>query len=207
MEQGTDEWLKARAGKVSASRIADVVARTKSGYSSSRANYMAELVAERLTGEKTKSFQSPAMSWGVDNEAGARGAYETARGVLVSETGFVIHPSIPDAGASPDGLVGDDGLVEIKCPLTNTHLDFLLGGEIPERYMLQMQWQMACTGRKWCDFVSYDPRMPSNMQMKIVRVDRNDGQIANLMGEIRTFLAEVDRKVNALKMLYGENNG
>lgn len=206
MDQRTDEWFSARLGKVTASRVADVVAKTKSGWGASRANYMAELVAERLTGQKGQSFMTGAIQWGVDNEAGARGAYETERGVLVSEVGFIIHPSIPNSGASPDGLVEDDGLVEIKCPNTNTHLDFLLGGEISDRYILQMQWQMACTGRKWCDFVSYDPRMPKNMQLKIVRVPRDDGKIAQLVGDVKSFLDELDKKVKALILRYGENN-
>ena len=169
MEQGTAEWHAARCGKVTASRIADVIAKTKSGPSASRGNYMAELVCERLTGVPQDSYKSPAMEWGTNNEPLARLAYESAGGVLVTEVGFVSHPTIIDAGASPDGLVGDDGLLEIKCPNTATHIDTLLSGKVPERYNTQMQWQMACTNRQWCDYVSFDPRLPESMQLFITR--------------------------------------
>lgn len=205
MEQRTDDWYQARLGKVTASRVADVVAKTKSGYSTSRANYMAELVAERLTGKKGDSYQNAAMQWGTEQEPNARAAYESMQGVLVNETGFVLHPRIPQSGASPDGLVGDDGLVEIKCPFTATHLDFLTGGEIPEKYMIQMQWQMACTGRVWCDFISYDPRLPERMQLKVQRVTCNRQMISDLEQEVTRFLIELDNKVQKLTALYPEN--
>lgn len=205
MEQRTDDWYQARLGKVTASRVADVVAKTKSGYSTSRANYMAELVAERLTGKKGDSYQNAAMQWGTEQEPNARAAYESMQGVLVNETGFVLHPRIPQSGASPDGLVGDDGLVEIKCPFTATHLDFLTGGEIPDKYITQMQWQMACTGRVWCDFVSYDPRLPERMQLKVQRVTCNRQMISDLEQEVTRFLIELDNKVQKLTALYPEN--
>ena len=155
IEQRTDEWFAARLGKVTASRVADVMAKTKTGYSASRDNYMAQLVVERITGERAESFTNAAMQWGTDQEPFARAAYEAAKDVMVEEEGFVPHPTIQMAGASPDGLVNDDGLVEIKCPNTATQIETLLTGAIPSKYVAQMQFQMACTGRAWCDFVRH----------------------------------------------------
>ena len=203
MDQRTDEWYAARLGKVTASRVADVIAKTKSGYSTSRANYMAELICERLTGVRGDSYSSAAMQWGTNTEPQARAAYEARSGSLVTETGFVPHCSIFDGGASPDGLIGDDGLVEIKCPFTATHLDTLLTEAVPGRYVTQMQWQMACTGREYTDFVSYDPRMPEGLQLFIKRVPRSNLYIAELEGEVLQFLKEVDDKVNKLNQLRG----
>jgi len=199
MEQRSPEWYAARLGHVTASRVADIVAKTKTGYSTSRANYMAELICERLTGMQGASYASAAMQWGTETEPMARAAYEAKVGSLVIETGFVPHGSIPMAGASPDGLIGDDGLVEVKCPITATHIDTLLGQSVPGRYITQMQWQMACTGRKWCDFVSYDPRMPEKMQLFIKRIDRDTAAIAELEGEVVNFINELDRKIAQLK--------
>jgi putative phage-type endonuclease len=199
MEQRTEEWYAARLGKVTASRVSDVVAKTKSGYSTSRANYMAELVCERLTGKQGDFFQNAAMAWGTEQEPFARGAYEERNGILVEEVGFVSHPTILMAGASPDGLVGDDGLVEIKCPNTATHIDTLLDKEAPSKYVNQMQWQMACTGRAWCDFVSYDPRMPENMQFFATRVMRDNNLIIELEREVEKFLFDLDQKIIKLK--------
>lgn len=206
MEQRSDEWFKERLGKVTASRVADVIAKTKSGYSASRANYMAELVCERLTGLRGESYQSAAILWGVEQEAHARTAYEAKTGVLVVETGFIPHGTITMSGASPDGLVNDDGLVEIKCPLSATHIDTLLTGTIPGKYITQMQWQMACTGRQWCDFVSYDPRLPENMQLFIKRVPRDNTEIGLLETEVNLFLAELDAKIQSLTSKYGVPN-
>lgn len=204
MEQGTQEWLQARCGKVTASRVADIMAKTKSGYSASRGNYMAELVCERLTGVPTDTFKSAAMEWGTAQEPHARAAYEAVGGVLVEEVGFVPHSSIPDAGASPDGLVGSVGLIEIKCPNTATHIETLLSGKVPDRYNTQMQWQMACTGRTWCDYVSYDPRMPENMRLFLARVFRDQSAILAMETEVLTFIHELTDKVAALKLHYGE---
>lgn len=201
--QGSAEWLALRSGKVTASRVADIVARTKSGYSASRANYMAQLVAERLSGEPAPSFTSAAMQHGTDTEPQARKAYEFYRDVDVTEVAFVPHPSIADAGASPDGLVGDDGLVEIKCPNTATHIDTLLGQKVPEKYVTQMLWQMACTGRQWCDFVSFDPRMPEAMSLYVERVKRDDARIQELETEVVTFLRELNDKISNLTKRYG----
>lgn len=202
MEQGSPEWLALRAGKVTASRVADVIARTKMGWGASRANYMAELIAERLTGQPAPSFSNAAMQWGTDKEPEARDYYAFITGATVEQIAFVHHLTVADSGASPDGLVGDDGLVEIKCPSTSTHIDTLLGAVGPSKYMTQMQWQLACTGRKWCDFVSYDPRMPESMQLFVTRIERDDDVIAVLEKDVAEFLVEVAEKVAALTERY-----
>ena len=199
MEQRTDEWFKSRLGKVTASRIADVVARTRTGYAASRANYMAQLVCERLTGKQAESFSNAAMEWGVEQEGPARDAYSAKVGELVTEVGFISHPTIPMAGASPDGLVGNNGCVEIKCPSTATHIEYLFDREPPQKYFYQMQWQMACTGTEWCDWVSYDPRMPAELQLLVVRISRDTDCITILEKEVSEFLAELDGKVSKLK--------
>jgi putative phage-type endonuclease len=202
LTQGSPEWHAARCGKVTASRVADIIAKTKSGASTSRANYMAELVAERLTGRPADSYVSPAMQWGIDNEPAARDLYAFDTGAEIETVGFVMHPRLEMAGASPDGLVSDFGLVEVKCPLTATHIDTLLGRIVPAKYVTQMQWQMACTDRAWCDFVSFDPRLPGNMSIFVQRVHRDNDMIAELENEVRGFLAELDAKVTALRSLY-----
>ena len=191
-------WWAARLGKVTASRVADVVAKTKSGYSASRQNYMADLIVERLTGQKASNFSNAAMDWGVEQEPAARAAYSARTGELVEEAGFIDHPTIAMSGASPDGFVGE-GCVEYKCPNTATHLEYLLVGKPPEKYVTQMQWQMACTGKTFCEFVSYDPRLPEHLQMLVVRVPRDDNRIAELEAEVRKFLAELDDKLQQLK--------
>ena len=202
--QGSEAWKMLRLGRVTASRVADVVAKTKSGYSASRANYMAQLIAERLTGTVAEAYTNAAMIHGTETEPEARAAYCFYQGVAVEEIAFVPHPKIDQAGASPDGLVGDDGLVEIKCPNTATHLETLLGQAVPSKYETQMQFQMACTGRKWCDFVSYDPRMPENMRLFIKRLPRDDKRIAELESEVAAFLLEMAVKLSELNSLYGE---
>lgn len=201
MEQRTDEWFAVRCGKVTASRIADVVARTKTGYGASRANYMAELVVERLTNTRAESYTSAAMRWGIDQEPAARDAYSARTGELVTEIGFIPHPRIAMAGASPDALVGVDGMVETKCPNTASHIEYMMEGEPAHEYFLQMQWQMACANRQWNDFCSYDPRMPEGLQLFIVRVPRDDSVIEMLEAEVEKFLAELDVKVKTLEAL------
>lgn len=200
--QGSPEWLAARCGLVTASRVADIIRRTKSGFSTSRANYCAQLVAERLTGTVGDSYTNAAMQWGTQTEPEARAVYALLTGADVTETGFVIHPRIVMSGASPDGLVGSDGLVEIKCPSTATHIATLRTGSIDTDYVTQMQWQMACTGRAWCDFVSFDPRMPADMQIYIERVPRHDSTIAELETSVVAFLAEVDATLADLLAKY-----
>lgn len=204
LEQRSAEWFAARLGKVTASRVADLMAKTKSGPSASRANYMADLIVERLTGQKAEGFTSAAMQWGTDTEPQARAAYEFHTDAEVVEEGFCLHQAIPDFGASPDGLVGDVGLLEIKCPNTAAHLDVLLTGTVPAKYVTQMQAQMACTGRAWCDFVSFDPRMPGEMQMFLKRVHRDDAFIAEMEGEVSAFLTELAQKLDALRAQYSE---
>lgn len=201
--QGSPEWHALRVGKVTASRVADVIAKTKTGWGASRANYMAELIAERLTGEPAEKYTNAAMAWGTEKEPDARAAYEFFRDAQVVEVGFIEHPSILMAGASPDGLVGDAGLVEIKCPNTATHLDTLLTQAIPARYVTQMTWQMACAGRAWCDFVSFDPRLPETMSLFVKRVERDDSLIASLEKDVSDFLDELAQKLGQLNSLYG----
>jgi putative phage-type endonuclease len=198
MEQGTEAWFNIRIGKVTASRVADVLAKTKTGYSTTRDNYMAQLVCERLTGQKGESFTNAAMQHGTETEPLARAAYEARHDVLVDEVGFVPHPSIIMAGASPDGLVGEDGLIEIKCPNTATHIETLLSESVPNKYYTQMQFQIACTGRKWCDFVSFDNRLPTELQMFVKRVLRDDMYIRLIEDEIVKFLNELDIKIAQL---------
>ena len=198
MDQGSESWFQVRIGKVTASRVADVIAKTKTGYSASRDNYMAQLVCERLTGQKGESFTNAAMQHGTDTEPLARAAYEALQDVLVDEVGFVPHPSIDMAGASPDGLVGTDGLLEIKCPNTATHIETLMSKTVPGKYNTQMQFQMACTGRQWCDFVSFDNRLPAELQLFVKRVPRDEVFIRLIEAEIVQFLAELDDKINKL---------
>jgi putative phage-type endonuclease len=198
MEQRSTEWFAVRLGKVTASRVADVIAKTKTGYSTSRDNYMAQLVCERMTGTQAESYNNAAMQWGTDQEPLARAAYEAVADVLVDEIGFVVHPTIVNAGASPDGLVGDVGLIEIKCPNTATHIDTVLTDKVPSKYITQMQWQMACTQRKWCDFVSFDPRMPEGLQLFIQRVDFDAEYVKMLEAEITGFLGELETKIEKL---------
>lgn len=201
MLQQTDEWYKARTGKVTASRMADVTAKTRNGWGASRANYMAELIAERMTGVPADSYVNASMQWGLDKEPEAKAAYEFFNDIEILSVGFIRHPEISDSGASPDGIIGE-GLVEIKCPNTSTHIDFLLSRSIPDKYIKQMQWQMACTKKQWCDFVSYDPRMPSNMNMFIYRVERDDALIKDLYEHVVTFLAELYEKETKLREIY-----
>ncbi len=203
MEQGSQEWFDARLGKATASRIADIIAKTKTGWGASRGNYAAQLVAERLTGKQAESYSNAAMQWGIDTEAEARRAYCFRQDVDVSETGFFDHPSIAMSGASPDGLVGGDGLLELKSPLTATHIATLLGENVPSKYVTQIQWQLACTGRKWCDFASYDPRLPEAMRLFVKRIERDDALIAELEAQVREFLSEVDQTVTKLAAAYG----
>ena len=204
MVQGTDEWFSARLGKVTASRIGDIMSKTKSGYSASRKNYMSELICERLTKKRQESFTNAAMQWGTDTEPLAREEYEAATLNPVEEAGLIDHPTIENFGASPDGLIGEDGGLEIKCPNTATHIEYLRTKKIPKNYILQMQTAMACTGRKWWDFVTFDPRMPSNMQMMIIRVNRDDELIGEIEYEVSKFNDEVNETVSALLEEYGD---
>jgi putative phage-type endonuclease len=205
IEQGSDAWFQQRLGKVTASRVADVIAKTKTGYSTSRDNYMAQLVCERMTNTVAESFSNSAMQWGTETEPLARAAYEAHADVLVDEVAMITHMTIRDAGASPDGVIGDWGLIEIKCPNTATHIETLLSQTVPSKYNTQMQWQMACTGRIWCDFVSFDPRLPTELQLFVKRVPRDAAYIQMLEEEVKKFLTELDGKITKLNELKEKN--
>lgn len=197
MEQRSADWFSARLGRATASKFADAVSKLKSGKpSEKRQTYAIQLVAERLTGQPTPHFTTAAMQWGIDNEPAARVEYAWQKEIEVAEVGFIEHPSIA-AGASPDGLVGADGLVEFKCPSSTRHVETLLGG-MPEDHLPQVQGQLWITGRAWCDFVSYDPRMPKELQLYVQRIERDDAYINNLDAEIRTFLSDVDALIAKL---------
>ena len=201
--QGTADWLQIRCGKLTASRVAEALAKTKSGWGAGRDNVMAQLIAERLTGQPMETYTNAAMQWGTATEPQAREAYAAATFYTVTQVGFVHHPTIEGFGCSPDGLVEDDGLVEVKCPNTATHIDTLLALSIPEKYITQVQAQMSCTGRQWTDFVSFDPRMPENMRLFVKRVYRDDAAIKKMEADIADFLEQLHKKVTALRVKYG----
>ena len=199
--QRSPEWYAARCGSLGASQLADALAKTKSGWGASRANLRAKLVVERLTGQQEDGFASSAMIWGQEKEEDARTAYSFVTGNDVTEVGLYKHPTIIGSHASPDGLVGDDGCIEIKCPNSATHIEVLKTKQIAHKYILQMQWQMACANRQWCDFVSFDPRMPDHLSLYIQRVERDNDMLAILESEVAAFLVEVDEDVKALSKL------
>jgi putative phage-type endonuclease len=199
IEQGSPEWLAIRLGKVTASRITDVLAKGKSGEAATREDYRTELVVQRLTNEPGESFANAAMEWGVMQEPMARIGYEAQANVFVEQVAFVDHPTIEWFGCSPDGLVGETGLLEIKCPNSKTHIKYLLAGKPPAKYVPQMQCQMAVTGREWCDFVSYDPRLPEDLQLFVVRLERDVSYIMAMEEEVSKFLGEVSEMYSKLK--------
>jgi putative phage-type endonuclease len=205
IEQRTEEWFQQRLGKVTASRISDVIAKTKTGVSTSRQNYLIQLVSERLTGKKGDSFVNQAMLDGIERESAARELYERTRGVSVTEVGFFDHPVIKNSGASPDGAVNAEedgkyaGLIEVKSPIETTHTNTLISKSVPSKYIPQMQWQLACTGAKWVDFVSYNPNFPEELQLFVARVDRDDTYIGELEAEVIKFLDEVEQTIIKLK--------
>ena len=207
IEQRTDEWFQQRLGKVTASRISDVIAKTKTGVSTSRQNYLVQLVSERLTGKKGDSFVNQAMLDGIEREGAARELYMRTRGVSVTEVGFFDHPIIKNSGASPDGAVNAEedgkyaGLIEIKCPIETTHTNTLMSKSVPSKYIPQIQWQMASVSPnvKWCDFISYNPNFPDTMQLFVARVERDNAYIAELEAEVIKFLDEVDQTILKLK--------
>jgi putative phage-type endonuclease len=196
MEQRTEEWFQARLGKVTASRVADVLSKIKSGESASRRNYKIQLVSERLTGEKQESYINQAMQDGIDREVFARDRYVQEHGE-VEEVGFMQHPTL-EAGASPDGLVGEDGIIEIKCPMGGTHTESLMSQDVPSKYIPQIQFQLRCSGRKWCDFVSYHPMFPKHLQLFVKRVEADEVYQAELDKEIELFLVEVQTIIDKL---------
>ena len=189
VQQGSEEWKTLRLGKITASRVSQVMGK-------SRQNFLAIIAAERIS-KQAESFTNAAIQWGIDTEPFAREAYEARNGVKVVQVGFCLHPTIKDAGASPDGLVGDDGLIEIKCPNTSTHVGTLIDQKAPTKYIPQIQFQMACTGRQWCDFVSFDPRIEQSFFQ--IRVERDSEYIEKMEKEVSEFLEEVDRLVNQIQ--------
>ena len=199
VQQGTNEWHQLRLGKVTASRVADILAKTKTGPSASRQNYLIELALQRTTGIVEESYSNGAMEWGTQTEPQARVAYEVKTGNFVDQVAFVDHPTISAFGCSPDGLVNDKGLIEIKCPNSATHWSYIKSKEPPNKYFIQMQAQMACTNRDWCDFVSFDPRMPERSQLFIVSVARDNEFILYMEAEIKQFLSEVEAEVKQMK--------
>jgi hypothetical protein len=196
------EWMEARRGLVTASRCADVLAllKKKDGEAAVRRNYRMELAIEILTGRSFQHYVSQEMQWGIDQEPFARAAYEIKRNTLVETCGFFVHPTVERFGASPDGLVGSEGLAQFKCPATATHLTWMLGGIIPLDHAPQMLAELACTGRQWNDFVSFDPRLPEHLQLFIRRMERRDYEphIAQLEQEVARFNAELDNMLAEL---------
>jgi len=199
VEQGSPEWFQMRLGKVTASRVADILAKTKTGPSASRQNYLIELAIQRTTGIIQESYSNSAMEWGTQTEPQARVAYEITTNNFVDKVAFIDHPSIKWFGCSPDGFVSDRGLLEIKCPNSATHWEYFKSKKPPQKYFIQMQAQIAVTNKDWCDFVSFDPRMPDRSQLLIVRVDRDEAFIAEMEAEIKKFLDEVEVEVNLMK--------
>lgn len=197
--QGSHEWLAARSGLVTASRISDVIAKIKTGEAAARRDYRTQLVAEILTGRpQDDGYMSDEMRWGTEQEPFARAAYEVHSSVLVDQVGLVMHPRIDRAAASPDGIAGR-GVLEIKCPKTATHLQYLLDRRAPSKYVPQMMWQLACTELDYAHFVSFDPRLPQKMQLLVVRVPRDDSLIASIEAEVQAFLSEVDRMLETIR--------
>lgn len=195
--QGSDAWRQARVGVVTASRISDVMAK---GKGTTRANYLAQIVAERLSGESCEDvFETAAMRRGSEQEPFARIAYEVHSGQMIDQVGLVMHPTIPGAGGSPDGLVGTGGGVEIKCPNTSTFIGYVMKDEVPSKYQDQMFWNMACSGREWWDFAAFDKRLPPEMRLFVKRLPRDDDYIAELEAGVIRFLAEVDETIAALR--------
>lgn len=198
MNQGTPEWLAARAGHCTASRFKDVLATIKTGEAATRRNYRIQLVTERLTGQPCETYTNTAMAWGTEQESHARAFYEAETGDMVSEVGFIVHPGMTWTGASPDGLVGEDGAIEIKCPFQSTvHVETLQSG-MPNEHIAQIQGVLWVTGRQWCDFVSFDPRMPEKLKMHVQRIERNAGYIEQLATNVTAFLAEVSAQHESL---------
>lgn len=230
-EQGSDLWLKAREGKITASRMADVLsfkqpsaaqakaaghalvreavaAGIKGDESEARSGYRIEVMAERLSGRAVDRFVTLAMKWGIEKEPEARSRYQllTMDGAALDRPGFVLHPTLDYAGASPDGLCGRHGGAEFKCPETTTHLEYMLAGVVPEAYIPQMDMEMLCCERDWIDFVSYDPRMiDEDLQLFIVRHNRDEAKLKEMEAEIVRFEGEIQAQIDALRRVYKAN--
>ena len=198
LEQGTEEWKMARLGHVSASNLDAVMAKVKTGESKTRLDYKIRVATEQITNAIQDSYSNQYMEWGIEQEPFARMAYEARAEAFVEKTGFWKHPEIKWFGCSPDGLVGDDGLIEIKCPKSTTHVKYLLDNKLPEDYYWQVHGQMLVTGRKWVDFISFDPRMPEHKQLFIHRVNRDEEIMAQLKVAVIGFLSEVDEMIQRI---------
>ena len=185
MQQRSDEWYAVKCGKISASSVSDVLA---GGKGITRKKYMMRLLAENVSGIPQETYKNGAMEWGIETEPLAKRAYEDSNYVAVKEVGFVEIDEF--TGCSPDGMIGDDGLIEIKCPNTSTHLGYILENKMPSEYVLQVQMQLWVCDRKWCDFVSYDPRVPKRPLWSI-RVERNEEKITEIKDGIKKFVAEM----------------
>lgn len=202
IDQGQEEWHALRLGKVTASKVADIMSKGKGGAESAGLrNYRAAILCERLTGTREETYANGAMARGTELEPMARECYEFSTGTTVEQVAFVDHPSIPMSGMSPDGLCGLDGLVEIKCPNTANHIEHLLGGKPPSQYIPQMMFQMACSGRLWTDFVSYDPRLPEDLQLFVVRLLRDNEYIAKMEAAVIDFNNSVESMLSELKRI------
>lgn len=204
--QGTDEWRAARAGSLGASQIGDALAKTKSGWGASRANLRSRLVTERLTGRPEESYVTPAMMRGTELEPQARAMYAFKRDCSVEEVGLVKHPIIGWTHCSPDGLIDEDGMVEIKCCGATRHIELLTGSAPEDRYVKQCLWQLACTGREYVDLAYFHPDMPAAIQLHVIRIERDDDAITELEDEVSKFLAEVDATVTDLRARYQLEN-
>lgn len=199
--QRTPEWLALRAGKLTGSCAKDMLAKIKSGEAAARRDLKFKLLAERLTGTSQEDgYVNAAMQWGIDHEAEALAVYEATRGVIVDPIGFVEHDELP-VGTSPDGFIGDDGILSIKCPKTATHIGYIKGGVEPTEHVAQNTHELWLTERQWIDFVSYDPRLPENLRLFIVRVTRTEAELAAYDKDVRAFLAELDTEVQSLRTM------
>jgi putative phage-type endonuclease len=206
-EQGSEDWLAARIGMLTASKVADAISCLKNGEPSQKSkDLVIDLIAERLSGNPTPMYVNSAMMWGLDNEPGARRSYEIATGNMVELCGLAYHDNIDTFGASPDGLIGDDGLIEIKCPETATHIEWVINGTVPEKHVPQMLAQLAVTGRKWCDFVSYDPRLPTGYNLFIRRFEPSPGEIEALEAQVFSFLGTVNYTMKKLTEVITNGN-
>ena len=194
--QRSEDWHADRCGKVTASRVKDISAKPKTGKAYNALTLT--ILTERLTGVQEESFTNSAMQWGIDQEPYAIAAYENETGNFVVGTGLIDHPAIKMSGASPDGLVDQDGQLEVKCPGSQTHLNTILTQEVPSEYVPQITWQLACTRRKWCDFVSYDPRLPEHLQLVVIRVFAEDLDIAGIEQSVIRFNQKIDQIVAEL---------
>jgi len=202
IEQGTPTWHEARCGSIGATAINDIMSTGKgSAESAGRKNYRAAKVCEILTNCTAENYVNAAMQRGTDLEPAARDVYSFVKGVDVEQVGLIKHPALNYSHASPDGLVGTDGMIEIKVPSPANHIEYLLAGVVPSIYVKQLQWQMACSGRLWNDFVSYGPELPEELQIFIVRMERDNAMIAEMEKYVMEFQASILKMIDDLQKL------